>query len=101
MSTDSTDGGNVELWMLLGRLRGQLWDASRQLDAVQRGFPKDVKVRRASKDVKAALHSAYTLWRAVKDGETIYSPGLSEGPSSDSLVRSEPERYDADDKRHE
>lgn len=78
----ATDGRDAELWMLLGRLRGQLWDASRQLDAVQRGFPKDVKVRRASKDVKAALHSAYILWRAVKDGQTVTFPGT---PQADTV----------------
>lgn len=60
--------GDIEkLWLQLGILQRQLWDASRQMDHVARLLPKDGTVRRARKDVNAALHSAFIAQRGMLD----------------------------------
>lgn len=47
----------------VARLRQQLWDASRQLGRLQVAQPKHPELRRAVKDVNAALHGSYEVWR--------------------------------------
>lgn len=57
-----------ELRVRVANLRKQLWDASRTLDKLQASpLGKLADVKRARKDVSAALHGSYEVWRLIED----------------------------------
>lgn len=72
-----------KLWLQLGSLHRQLWDASRQMDHLQRLLPKDPVVRRARKDVNAALHGCYVAQRGIKDAFPSLPARFSPPPPED------------------
>lgn len=69
-STSPTGLGycNCIMRVQLAKLRNQLWDASRQMDPVYKAFPRLPSIRRARKDVNAALHGAYEFYRRSTAG---------------------------------
>lgn len=95
-ATNLPDGAIQKLRLQLGSLQRQLWDAHRQMEHVRRLLPKDVVVRRASKDVKAALHGAYLAARELQDAYPSLPPLFSSGePPSNEVVRNRSGRGDA------
>lgn len=80
-----TDGDWERMRVHIARLRNQLWDATRQMELVQRTFPRDRLVGRARKDVSAALHESYlamTVWKEARGAPILQAPDAP-SPASD------------------
>lgn len=88
MTGDSSDvtRGLAHMRVSVAHLRNQLWDASRAMDRLRVTLAKDPNFKRADKDVKAALHGSYEVWRELGGLVDAFSPALSQDswpPSSD------------------
>lgn len=76
-----------ELRVRVASLRKQLWDASRTLDKLQASpLGKLGDVKRARKDVSAALHASYEVWRIVQDADPTLPPFFSPVTGPDALA---------------